>query len=249
MKNTQIMTREDFVAKAETLEGQELLAFAFTEYGNQAAIGTSLQKTGSVMIDLASKTGVPFSVFFVDTLFNYDETLELYKQMQSHYGITIERLTPDPKDIEQLYAEYGQYPFFSTAGRLRCCEIRKRYPLLKKLKVLDVWISGMRADQSEHRQNSGRKVAIVQMGGREVIKLNPLFNWSAEQVDAYIKDNRVPYNKLYDFASPYGERFREIGCKCCHIPVKEDTDKRAGKWPWEQSRKECGLHFDDGSGI
>jgi phosphoadenosine phosphosulfate reductase len=249
MKNTQMISQEEFIAKAKTLDGLDLLRFAFTEYGNQAAIGTSLQKTGSVMIDLASRTGVPFSVFFVDTLFNYDETMELFDQTQTHYGITIERLTPDAKDIEELYAEFGQYPFFSTGGRLRCCEIRKRYPLLKKLKELDVWISGMRADQSDHRQNSGRKVGIVQMGGREVIKLNPLFNWSEEQIDAYIKDNSVPYNKLYDYESPYGEKFREIGCKPCHIPVKEDADKRAGKWPWEQSHKECGLHFDDGGGI
>lgn len=242
------MTKEEFIAKAQTLEGSDLLAFAFTEYGHRAAIGTSLQKTGSVMIDLASKTGVPFSVFFVDTLFNYTETMELFEQMQANYGITIDRLRPDAKDIEELYHEYGQFPYFSAMGRMRCCEIRKQYPLNKKLAELDVWISGLRADQSEHRQNAGRKVGIVRKNGREIIKLNPLFNWTAEQIDAYIRDNHVPYNKLYDYESPYGEKFREIGCKPCHIPVKDDTVKRAGKWPWEDSHKECGLHID-GDGI
>ena len=230
------------------MEPGELLAFTFETFGKRAAIGTSLQKTGSVMIDLAAKTGVEFSVFFVDTLFNYDETMELYDEIQSHYGIAIERLVPNPDDIEDLYQHYGQFPFFSSLGRTRCCEIRKRLPLLEKLKDLDVWISGLRSDQSDHRQQNTQKISVVGMGDIEVVKINPLIDWDAEQIDAYIKDNKVPYNKLYDYESPYGEKFREIGCKPCHIPVKDEAPKRAGKWPWEDSHKECGLHLD-GSGI
>lgn len=225
-----------------------MLAFTFETFGKRAAIGTSLQKTGSVMIDLAAKTGVEFSVFFVDTLFNYDETMELYDEIQSHYGIAIERLVPNPDDIEDLFQHYGQFPFFSSMGRARCCEIRKRLPLLEKLKDLDVWISGLRSDQSDHRQQNTQKISVVGMGDIEVVKINPLIDWDAEQIDAYIKDNKVPYNKLYDYESPYGEKFREIGCKPCHIPVKDEAPKRAGKWPWEDSHKECGLHLD-GSGI
>jgi phosphoadenosine phosphosulfate reductase len=230
------------------MEPGELLAFTFETFGKRAAVGTSLQKTGSVMIDLAAKTGVEFSVFFVDTLFNYDETMELYDEIQSHYGIAIERLVPNPDDIEDLYQHYGQFPFFSSLGRARCCEIRKRLPLLEKLKDLDVWISGLRSDQSDHRQQNTQKISVVGMGDIEVVKINPLIDWDAEQIDAYIKENKVPYNKLYDYESPYGEKFREIGCKPCHIPVKDEAPKRAGKWPWENSHKECGLHLD-GSGI
>lgn len=240
------MDNIDFITQARELGGNELLGFAFEQYGKRAAIGTSLQKTGSVMIDLASKTGTDFSVFFVDTLFNYDETIALFDQIQTHYNITIDRLTPDPKDIEALYDKHGQFPFYSFLGRGKCCEIRKRLPLLRKLKDLDVWISGLRADQSDHREQNAEKATIVKMGGREIIKLNPLLDWSTEQIDAYIKDNQVPYNKLYDYESPYGEKFYEIGCTHCHIPVKADAPKRAGKWPWEQSHKECGLHTDGG---
>ena len=230
------------------MEPGELLALTFETFGKRAAIGTSLQKTGSVIIDLAAKTGVEFSVFFVDTLFNYDETMELYEEIQSHYGISIERLVPNPDDIEELYEHYGQFPFFSSLGRARCCEIRKRLPLLEKLKDLDVWISGLRSDQSDHRQQNTQKISIVGIADIEVVKINPLIDWDAEQIDAYIKENKVPYNKLYDYESPYGEKFREIGCKPCHIPVKDEAPKRAGKWPWENSHKECGLHLD-GSGI
>jgi phosphoadenosine phosphosulfate reductase len=80
------------------------------------------------------------------------------------------------------------------------------------------------------------------------LKLNPLFDWTDEQVDAYIRENDVPYNKLYDYVSPYGEKYFVIGCEPCHIPVREDLGRRAGKFPWEQGKKECGLH-SDGSGI
>ncbi len=243
-----VMTTDEFIAKAQTLEDADLIGFAFETYGKRAAIGTSLQKTGSVIIDLAAKTGSDYAVFFVDTLLNYDETMDLFARMQQHYGITIERLTPDPKDIEQLYQTYGQFPFYSFSGRSRCSEIRKRLPLLKKLEDLDVWISGLRADQSDHRRDNAQKAALVKMGGRTVIKINPLIDWSDERIDTYIQDNCVPYNKLYDYVSAYGERFREIGCKPCHIPVKDDAPKRAGKYPWEQSHKECGLH-SNGGGI
>lgn len=242
------MNRDEFIQKADQLDGPELIEFAFRIYGKQAAIGTSLQKTGNVMIDLASKSGAEYSVFFVDTLFNYDETIELLHETEKHYGIQIERLTPDPKDIEKLFDTFGQYPFYSEFGRSRCCEIRKKLPLLRKLKDLDVWISGLRSEQSDHRKDNAQKIAIVTMGGREIVKINPLFDWSEKQIDTYIKDNNIPYNKLYDYVSPYGERFREIGCKPCHIPVKDDAPKRAGKFPWEDSHKECGLHTD-GSGI
>ena len=242
------MNRDEFIKKAGRLDGPELIEFAFRTHGKRATIGTSLQKTGSVIIDLASKSGVTYSVFFIDTLCNYDETIDLLHETEKYYGIHIERLTPDPKDIEKLYEIFGQFPFYSSFGRAKCCEIRKKLPLLRKLAHLDVWISGLRFEQSDYRKDNTQKVTIVTMGGDEIIKLNPLIDWTDEQIDAYIRTNNVPYNKLYDHASPYGERFREIGCKPCHIPVKDDTPKRAGKFPWEDSHKECGLH-SDGSGI
>ncbi|MHC4290617.1 MAG: phosphoadenylyl-sulfate reductase [Planctomycetota bacterium] len=240
------MNRDEFIEKADSLNGTELIEFAFQTYDKRAAIGTSLQKTGSIIIDLASKSGVEYSVFFIDTLCDYDETIDLLHETEKHYGIQIERLNPDPKDIENLYKTFGQFPFYSPFGRARCCEIRKKLPLLRKLTYLDVWISGLRSEQSGYRKDNAQKVTIVTMGGDEIIKLNPLIDWNDEQIDAYIKTNKVPYNKLYDRVSPYGEKFREIGCKPCHIPVKDDAPKRAGKFPWEDSHKECGLHTNGG---
>lgn len=240
------MDRNEFIKKASQLAGPELIEFAFRTYGKRAAIGTSLQKTGNVIIDLASKSGAGYSVFFIDTLCNYDETIELLHETEKHYGIEIERLVPDQKDIEKLYETFGQFPFYTTLGREQCCNSRKKLPLLKKLCDLDVWISGLRFEQSGHRKHNAQKATMVIMGGKEIIKLNPLIDWTDEQIEEYIKTNKVLYNKLYDLVSPYGERFRDVGCKSCHIPIKDDAPKRAGKFPWEDSKKECGLHFDGG---
>ena len=243
-----VMNKEDFKKEAEGKDSAELIRFAFEVYGKLAAVGTSLQKTGSVIIDLASRSQMPYSVFFIDTLCNHEETIEALQETERKYGIAIQRLYPAEQDIEKLYEELGQHSFYSKFGRERCCEIRKKRPLNKKLAELEVWISGLRADQSEHREVSNEKVTIIRREGREIIKINPLFDWTEADVDSYIKTNDVPYNRLYDFVSPYGERYKEIGCACCHIPVKDGAAKRAGKFPWEESQKECGLHTD-GSGI
>jgi phosphoadenosine phosphosulfate reductase len=123
-------------------------------------------------------------------------------------------------------------------------------PLQRALATLDVWISGLRADQSQHRKESALKASWAwDQTGRKLLKLNPLLDWTGEDAEGYIADNDVPYNKLYDFASPYGERFTVISCQRCHIPVLPELPSRAGKWPWEQpGKKECGLH-EHGGGI
>jgi len=226
---------------------EELLRYAGGTFGDRSAIGTSLQKTGTVMIDMAHRMGLPLRVFFIDTLLNHDETYELLGQIEERYGITIERFSPDGEEIESLNRSVGQYAHF--LARPTCCQVRKAAPLQKALSTLDVWISGLRADQSEHRRKEASRAGWTHVAqGRAVLKLNPLLDWSAEDVDRYIAENEVPYNKLYDYVSPYGEKYNVIGCRMCHIPVRDEFDPRMGKFPWEQSKKECGLH-DHGSGI
>ena len=230
-----------------SLGPEELLRYAGETFGDRAAIGTSLQKTGTVMIDMACKLGLPLRVFFIDTLLNHDETYELLGDIEKRYGITIERFSPDGEEIESLNRSVGQYAHF--LARPMCCRVRKVGPLRKALATLDVWISGLRADQSEHRRKEASKAGWTHVQhDRVILKLNPLLDWTAEDVDRYIAENQVPYNKLYDYVSPYGERYNVIGCRMCHIPVRDEFDPRLGKFPWEQSRKECGLH-DHGSGI
>ena len=230
-----------------SLGPEELLRHAVETYGDRAAIGTSLQKTGTVMIDLAARLSLPLRVFFIDTLLNHDETYELLGRIEERYGITIERFSPDPEAIESLNRSVGRYAHF--LARPTCCQVRKAGPLQKALATLDVWISGLRADQSEHRRKEAARVGWTHVAeDRTILKLNPLLDWTARDVDRYITANEVPYNKLYDYVSEYGERYNVIGCRMCHIPVRDEFDPRLGKFPWEQSKKECGLH-DHGGGI
>ncbi|MFW6133348.1 MAG: phosphoadenylyl-sulfate reductase [Planctomycetota bacterium] len=235
------------VDELSRLSAQELLAFAAQRFGDRAAIGTSLQKTGVVLIDLASRLEVPLRVFFVDTLLNHRETYELLERVEQRYGITIERFCPDPEEVEQLHRSVGQYAHYFA--RPACCRVRKTRPLQRALATLDAWISGLRADQSAHRAASAEKAAwVADESGRDILKLNPLLNWTQRDTDAYTEKHGLPYNALYDYRSPYGEQYEVIGCRCCHVPVRPDLPARAGKFPWETGKKECGLH-DQGSGI
>lgn len=229
------------------MNAQELLRHAFETYGSKAAIGTSLQKTGIVMIDMASRLAIPFRVFFVDTLLNHDETYQLLDEVEARYGVTVEKFAPDEEQIQSMNRSVGQYAHY--LARPFCCRVRKHQPLQQALSTLDVWISGLRADQSSHRGDNVSKAEWASDDkGRHILKLNPLLNWSVQDIDKYTQDNDLPYNKLYDYVSEYGEKYTVIGCKQCHIPVREDLDPRAGKFPWEQGKKECGIH-ENGSGI
>ena len=226
---------------------ESLLRYAFETFGQRAAIGTSLQKTGVAIIHMAGMLEIPCRVFFIDTLVNNPETYELCDEVERRYGISIERFAPTDEELEGLYREWGQYAHY--LARTRCCDVRKSLPMQRAMKTLDAWITGLRADQSDLRRKRARKVSWARgSAGRKVLKINPLLDWTVERIDDYTREHDLPYNKLYDYVSPYGERFTTIGCHVCHIPIQENLDCRAGKFPWEQGSRECGLHVD-GSGI
>ncbi len=231
----------------ENLDAASLLRFAFKTFGPRATIGTSLQKTGVVIIDLAHQLGIPYRVFFIDTLMNNRETYELFDEVQQRYDLSIETFAPTEEEIDSLYRMWGQYAHFIQ--RETCCHMRKQLPLQRAMQTMDVWVCGLRADQSKHRQEETSKVSwAYDSQGRKILKINPLLDWTSKQVDEYTREHELPYNKLYDFVSPYNERYMTIGCKACHIPIPDHWDCRAGKFPWEQGKKECGLH-QNGSGI
>ena len=235
------------LAELEKLDATALLRFAFETYGPRAAIGTSLQKTGVVTIDLAHKLGIPFRVFFIDTLMNPPETYELLAEVEQRYGLKIEVFAPTDAELHSLYGTWGQHAHFIQ--RTSCCHTRKQFPMRRAQKTMDAWISGLLSDQSKHRKKEAQKVSWAQdTDGRPILKINALLDWTAQQVDDYTLEHELPYNKLYDYVSPYNERYTTIGCQACHIPIQAHWDPRAGKFPWEQGSKECGLH-QDGSGI
>ena len=129
----------------------------------------------------------------------------------------------------------GPLSFYeSLENRKECCNIRKVEPLNRALKGVEVWITGLRAEHSDNRKD----LSIVEKDEqRNIIKVNPLLNWSFEEVKAEISKHNIPYNILHD------KGFVSIGCQPCTRAIKEGEDFRAGRWWWEDtSKKECGLH-------
>jgi phosphoadenosine phosphosulfate reductase len=140
--------------------------------------------------------------------------------------------------VEKLLSSKGPYSFYqSVENRKECCHIRKVIPLQRLLSGKKVWITGLRSEQSQNRES----IAPAEWDeGYQLIKYNPLHNWTLEQVKEYIKQNNVPYNVLHD------KGFVSIGCAPCTRAILPGEDFRAGRWWWEDnSKKECGLHARD----
>lgn len=192
-----------------------------------------------VLVDLAAKTGKPFRVFTLDTGRLHPETYRFLEKVRTHYGIAIEVTFPDPAAVTKLTTEKGMFSFYQDDHK-ECCAIRKVGPLRAKLGTLDAWITGQRRDQSPGTRVN---IPLVQIDGafsspqRQLIKFNPLANWSSERVWAYIRENQVPYNELHE------KGFTSIGCEPCTRPVLPNQHEREGRWWWEEATaKECGLH-------
>jgi phosphoadenosine phosphosulfate reductase len=212
----------------------EVLRWCWERFGAKAAIGTSFQGSGLVIIDHAVKAGLPFPIFTLDTGLLFPETLALKERLEAHFGIAIESLRPDCT-VEQQAEDEG--PELWKRSPDLCCYLRKVLPLQRKLETLDVWITGVRRAQSETRERTQILELYKFDPLRElcIMKLNPLAAWGADAVRQYIKEHGIPYNALYD------RGFRSIGCMPCTRPVLEGQNERAGRWTGFD-KTECGIH-------
>lgn len=219
------------------LHPREILAFALANYSPR--IGVSFSGAEDVvLVDMASKLGVDFRVFSLDTGRLHPETYRFLEDVREHYGIGIEIFFPSPERVERFVEQKGMFSFYKD-GHKECCTVRKVEPLKRALSELDAWITGQRRDQSPSTRN---RVAVAEVdsvfsNGRQLIKFNPLANWTSRQVWSYIRENNVPYNTLHE------RGFVSIGCEPCTRPVGPGQHEREGRWWWENStKKECGLH-------
>jgi phosphoadenylyl-sulfate reductase (thioredoxin) len=242
-----IVLQRELIDQLNEMGPEEMLSWAYAHHGERAAIVTSFQNTGCVQIDMAHRVAPGLRVVTVDTLRLPDETYQLIEAIERHYGVQIERFKPDPVELERMVAQHGEYLFFDSKAKQEfCCNVRKVKPNLRALETLDVWIAGVRRDQSATRKATPR-AQYIEQDKRPILKLSPLADWSEEQVWEYIRSNEVPYNKLYDMG------YTSIGCKICTTPTLPWEDKRAGRWRWQNQdnpdgQKECGIHLS-GSGI
>lgn len=216
-------------AEAEGWSPEELIRWSIEQFSPEIAIASSFGAEDVVLIDLASRLGRGFRVFTLDTDFLFPETYTLIDEIETKYGMEIERTRPRLTPEEQA-REYGAALWSREPDR--CCNIRKVEPLKEMLGSLDAWITGVRRDQAPTRANTRKLDWDAKFG---LVKINPLADWTWDGVWEYIRANQVPYNPLHD------RNYPSIGCTYCTRPVNPGEDLRAGRWSGFQ-KTECGLH-------
>jgi phosphoadenosine phosphosulfate reductase len=213
---------------------EDVLGWAWNNFGQRAAIGTSFQGAGLVIMHLAHKQGLRFPVFTLDTGLLFAETTALRQRLEDFFGYRIEALEPDLTVDQQ---EQAQGPELWKREPDLCCTMRKVLPLQNKLRHLDAWITGLRREQSDTRAGIGiiELYGFDPVAGHDIIKLNPLARWSREAVWDYIREHGIPYNPLHD------QGYRSIGCWPCTQRTLEAGNDRAGRWTGF-NKTECGIH-------
>jgi phosphoadenosine phosphosulfate reductase len=205
------------------------------EIGGRIAFSSSLGIEDQAITHAIFSTKTAIDVFTLDTGRHFPETLDTLFDTEARYGAKIRVVFPDAKDVEALVAEDGIYGFrYSVDARKACCNVRKVLPLNRALDGARAWITGLRREQSAGRAD----VPFAAFdSATKLIKINPIADWSLEDLESYIAANDVPINALH------GQGFPSIGCQPCTRAVKPGEDIRAGRWWWEsENGKECGLH-------
>lgn len=212
-------------------EGLALLADLFP---GKVVFSTSLGQEDQVITQLIASQNLPIQIFSLDTGRLFPETLELLARTESKYKTRIKVYYPETASVEQLVSNFGINGFYdSIENRKSCCYVRKVEPLKRALAGNEVWVTGLRTDQSANRSEMKR---IEWDESNQIIKYNPLLDWTFEEMMAYIQEQKIPYNPLHD------QGFISIGCAPCTRAILPGEDSRAGRWWWEDSKKECGLH-------
>jgi phosphoadenosine phosphosulfate reductase len=221
-------------APAETI-----LRWAVRTYREKLTMATAFGAEGCCILHFLAEIDPSVRVFNLDTGYQFAQTLELRERIKTRYGIEVEYIRPETT-VEEYEAEHGG-PLYNIRPD-QCCHDRKILPLRQAVVGYDAWISAIRRDQTKHRAAAN----VVQWDAKfNLVKINPLLNWTRKDVWGFILKHDIPYNPLHDQGYP------SIGCWPCTAPVGEGEDERAGRWAGS-GKKECGLHVvevQDGGGI
>jgi len=227
-----------FQQELEGMGPAQIVGWAQAQYGEQLGIAFSGAEDVA-LIDMASKTGLGFRVFCLDTGRLHPQTYEFIEAVRKHYGVAIELYSPQASAVQQLVREKGLFSFY-TDGHQECCGIRKVEPLRRALGDCSAWMTGQRRDQSPTRSQLSVLEHDAGFAGKQgpLFKFNPLAGWTQQQVWGYIRNQEVPYNALHD------RGFVSVGCEPCTRPPRPGEHERAGRWWWEEAtQRECGLHL------
>jgi len=216
-------------------DAQQIIQYISSEYGQKAVFSTSFGIEDQVITHLLGTINSDVSVFTLETGRLFPETYYVWNRTLERYKLPIKAYFPLAEDVQALVTEKGPSSFYeSVENRKECCFVRKIEPLKRAIKGYDVWITGIRADQSANRED----MDFIEWDDlNKIVKIHPLFQWSLADVEQFLKEYNVPYNPLHD------KGFPSIGCQPCTRAIQPGDDFRAGRWWWEdKSKKECGLH-------
>ena len=218
----------------------KIIEWALRRYGTDCAIAFSGAED-VVLIDMAAKSGLPFSVFCLDTGRLHPETYRFIDRVREHYGIDIRMMAPLTEPLQAFVRKKGLFSFYED-GHPECCGVRKLEPLKRALAPQRAWVTGQRKDQSPATRGDIDVIGLDESHHNQagqLIKCNPLANWTSQEVWEYIRDNDVPYNELHD------QGFISIGCEPCTRASRPGEHERAARWWWElATQRECGLHSE-----
>lgn len=230
------MFTEEEILQIDKASLVEAWQFVTNRFPAETVFSTSLGQEDQLLTDAICKNNLPVKIFTLDTGRLFYEHYDLLEKTNARYKTNIQVYFPNANDVEEFVNKNGVNGFYeSVENRKQCCFIRKVKPLNRALQGAKIWVTGLRAEQSANRHD----MKILEWDeGHQLYKFNPLIHWSYGQVLDYIKEKNVPYNPLHD------KGFISIGCAPCTRAIEPGEDPRAGRWWWEVSKKECGLHSD-----
>lgn len=228
------MLTKEIILQIENASLADGLAIIASLFPNEVVFSSSLGQEDQVITNAICGNNIDIEIFTLDTGRLFYETYDLIEKTNARYNTNLKIYFPEATDVERFVTEKGMNGFYeSVENRKECCYIRKVKPLKRALAGAKIWITGLRADQSDNRKDM-RMIEWDEQ--RQLYKFNPLINWSYDEVIEYINEHKVPYNSLHN------KGFVSIGCAPCTRAIGPGEDARAGRWWWEASKKECGLH-------
>lgn len=231
--------------RLEHLSPDELLTWSVRNFHPRLALSCSFgNPEGLVLHDMMHRIEPASRIYVLDTGRLHQATYDLIDRVRERYDKEVEIVFPETSAVEGMVREHGMNLFYeSLEKRKLCCRLRKVEPNAAYLRELEGHVTGLRREQNVTRTDAKK----VEVDAHGLLKINPLVDWSADDVWAYVRANSVPVNRLH------AEGFPSVGCAPCTRAIKVGEDPRAGRWWWENpDTKECGLHVDeesDGSGI
>jgi phosphoadenosine phosphosulfate reductase len=233
--------------QAEGLDAQQLVTWALKTFASKVALSCSFgAPEGLALLDMMHRIDPTSRVFVLDTGRLPQATYDLIDRVRERYDKPVEVIFPEAAAVQEMVRAKGMNLFYeSVENRQLCCRLRKVEPLRRYLAGLDAWVTGLRRDQNVTREQTPKVEFDAANGG--LVKVNPIADWTHEQVLAYVRDHNVPTNRLH------AEGYPSVGCDPCSRAIAPGDDPRAGRWWWEQPEtRECGIHVGEeekGSGI